>query len=275
MKNFAGLGSNVWNGKVSPESAARRSMSEPLDTSNFCKCKYKLKIVHQNRMDREPMVLQELPKGLHTYISLPRYASMKSHVDNVLLQVFVIARRLHLLTWLSSCILVLSIMSYFGLLLVHIEEDCDEMLGYMLPVVCPAVCFWAHWMLHKYRRQRCSDELEAALKQLRGLLAWENQKFNGIKLLLKSNLKFNEPHPKELDAHIEVTFVAKCQEQMSCGAFWGLWWCKSHPRWHTCLAHPHGVRCFWQWILWYHRHRDAIGREPDGKNLGRIGMCAC
>lgn len=180
-------------------------MSEPLDTSNFCKCKYKLKIVHQNRMDREPMVLQELPKGLHTYISLPRYASMKSHVDNVLLQVFVIARRLHLLTWLSSCILVLSIMSYFGLLLVHIEEDCDEMLGYMLPVVCPAVCFWAHWMLHKYRRQRCSDELEAALKQLRGLLAWENQKFNGIKLLLKSNLKFKEPHPKELDAHIEVT----------------------------------------------------------------------
>lgn len=155
-------------------------------------------------MDRFPMVLQELPKQLRSYISLPRYTSMKSHVDNVLLQVYVVARRLRLLTWLSSCILVLSLLSYFALLLIHIQEDCDEMLGYMLPAVCPLVCFAGHWMLHKYRRQRCTRELNAAMKHLRGLLAWENQKFNGIKLLLKSG-NADYAHPKELDAHIEVT----------------------------------------------------------------------
>ena len=83
------------------------------------------------------------------------------------------------------------------------QDDCDEMLGYMLPALCPLLCFTGHWMLHKYRRQRCSAELELALKQLRGLLAWENQKFNGIRLLLRSECV--EPPLKELEAHIEVT----------------------------------------------------------------------
>lgn len=175
-----------------------------MDTTNLRMCRYNLKIVHQHRMDRLPMVLQELPKGLHSYISLPRYASMKSHVDNVLLQVYMVTRRLRYLTLVSSCILVLSLFSYFVLLLIHIQEDCDEMLGYMLPAVGPLLCFTGHWMLHKYRRQRCSAELAKALKHLQGLLAWENQKFNGIKLLLKSK-SLEHAHPKELDAHIEVT----------------------------------------------------------------------
>ena len=98
------------------------SLSGTMDTTNLRMCRYNLKIVHQHRMDRLPMVLQELPKGLHSYISLPRYASMKSHVDNVLLQVYMVTRRLRYLTLVSSCILVLSLFSYFVLLLIHIQD---------------------------------------------------------------------------------------------------------------------------------------------------------
>ena len=97
-------------------------LSGGMDTTNLRMCRYNLKIVHQHRMDRLPMVLQELPKGLHSYISLPRYASMKSHVDNVLLQVYMVTRRLRYLTLVSSCILVLSLFSYFVLLLIHIQD---------------------------------------------------------------------------------------------------------------------------------------------------------
>ena len=119
-----GLGSyNRWVTFSGPGVRCTSSLSGGMDTTNVRMCRYKLKIVHQHRMDRLPMVLQELPKGLHSYISLPRYASMKSHVDNVLLQVYVVTRRLRYLTFVSSCILVLSLLSYFVLLLIHIQDQ--------------------------------------------------------------------------------------------------------------------------------------------------------
>ena len=133
------------------------------------------------------MTLQELPHELRNYISLPRYASMKRHVDNALLDVYVLARRLRLMTMASSCFLLFSVVAYF-LLLWHVQEDCNEMLGYVLPGLGPMLFFANHWMLHKFRSQRTSSKFEAALKQLRGLLAWENQKFNSVKLTLRPSV---------------------------------------------------------------------------------------
>ncbi|CAJ1407483.1 unnamed protein product [Effrenium voratum] len=168
-----------------------------------CKRTYYLKFIRYGRLDQAPMVLQDSPKGLQEYMAESKYTTLKERMDNAVLPVYVTARRVQFMMWMSSAVLVMALIVFVVLLLIHVQEDCDDLLGYMLPALLPALSFSMHCLLHQYRKERLELALKETTDQLRGLVTWESRRFTGMRLKLR--LEDGKGQKSKHGMHIELT----------------------------------------------------------------------
>lgn len=163
-----------------------------------------LSILHYENLGQSPMVLQDMPRRLRKQMPAEQYRALKQKVDNALLPVFVIARRLRVLSWCSGAVLLISLVGCLVLLLVHVYEDSGDLVGFMLPALCPAGGVAAHLLFHRYRRQKMSSVFKAMEAHLRGVLKWESEKFLRYNFRLRCDSK-DERFGNFAIMHIAVT----------------------------------------------------------------------
>ena len=87
---------------------------------------YYLKFIRYGRLDQAPMVLQDSPKGLQEYMAESKYTTLKERMDHAVLPVYVTARRVQFMMWMSSAVLVMALIVFVVLLLIHVQAGCRQ-----------------------------------------------------------------------------------------------------------------------------------------------------
>mmetsp|Transcript_698 Transcript_698/g.1247 ORF Transcript_698/g.1247 Transcript_698/m.1247 type:complete len:251 (-) Transcript_698:60-812(-) len=163
-----------------------------------------LNFLHYENLTFAPLVLQEMPAGMRKLMPDQRYAALKAKVDNSVMPIYVVAHRLRLAGWCSGGLLLLSLMSYVMLTLVHVYVDCEDLLGFILPALCPFGGVCLHLVFHRYRRHRMARAFQDAKAHLRGVLKWESEKISKYQYRLRSEDSSDAPFDNHASLHVEV-----------------------------------------------------------------------